>query len=40
MFDAVADKLAAVFGVDAKNQLIDSVHIMVCGSLIMLRYKL
>jgi hypothetical protein len=27
MFDAVADKLAAVFGVDAKDQRIDSVHI-------------
>jgi len=27
MFDAVADKLAVVFGVDAKNQRIDSVHI-------------
>lgn len=27
MFAAVADKLAVVFGVDAKNQRIDSVHI-------------
>ena len=27
MFDAVADKLAAVFGVDTTNQRIDSVHI-------------
>jgi len=27
MFDAVADKLAVVFGVDTKNQRIDSVHI-------------
>jgi hypothetical protein len=27
MFDAIADKLAAVFGVDTKNQRIDSVHI-------------
>jgi len=27
MFDAIADKLAVVFGVDTKNQRIDSVHI-------------
>jgi len=27
MFDAVSDKLAVVFGVDVKNQRIDSVHI-------------
>ena len=27
MFDAIADKLAAVFNVDTKNQRIDSVHI-------------
>jgi len=27
MFDAISDKLAAVFGVDTKNQRIDSVHI-------------
>lgn len=27
MFDAIADKLAIVFGVDAKEQRIDSVHI-------------
>ena len=27
MFDGVADKLAVVFGVDTKNQRIDSVHI-------------
>jgi hypothetical protein len=27
MFDAITDKLAVVFGVDTKNQRIDSVHI-------------
>ena len=27
MFDAIADKLAVVFGVDTNNQRIDSVHI-------------